>query len=353
LIKKIKNYFSEGLPDRKNFPEGRKGFFQYIQAVFSDLPPGIGRIMKIQPVFALISGLTCIFLLRKGFAYAPIIIFTVVLAIFYIIYRLYRLKGKKTILKIVWDFALLIALNDMLFFVIPFYFESMTFFSRNIIVAPVIVALSITANQIYIYKRWVARSPFISAIFYSLTFFFSLNIIFPIIFGMRNIYSIITSGAIAATAAIAYVYPHLNILKNKKNTAVFISGIILFFVSLWFGRSFIPPSPLKLTNAAACEAVFFNEPANPFTSASYEIGEKVYFFSAIFAPRGLREQIYHVWYYNDRIIQTVNLKEIDGGRDLGYRTWSLHTINEGPGRYAVEVWTAGGQLLGRRKFVLR
>ena len=350
---KIKKYFSEGIPERGKYPPGYKGFIQYLKAIFMDIPPGVARLMKIQPVFAFISGLTCIFLLRKGFEYAPIIIFTVVLAIFYIIYRLYRLKGKKTILKIVWDFALLIALNDMLFFVIPFYFQSMTFFSRNIIVAPVIIALSITANQIYIYRRWVAGSPFVSAVFYSLTFFFALNIIFPIIFGMRNIYSIIVSGSIAATAAIAYVYPHLNILKNKKNTAVFISGIILFFMSLWFGRSFIPPSPLRLTNAAACENVFFSEPANPFTSASYDIGEKVYFYSAIFAPRGLREQIYHIWYYNDKIIQTVNLSEISGGRDLGYRTWSLHTITEGPGRYCVEVWTAGDQLLGRRNFILK
>ena len=217
MFEKIKFFFLEGLPDRKNFPGGYSGFFQYLQAVFIDMPPGVARMMKVQPVFALASGLTCIFLFRKGFKYAPVIIFTVVLAIFYIIYRLYRLEDKKTFLKIVWDFALLAALNDMLFFIIPFYFESMTFFSRNIAVAPVILTLAITANQIYIYRRWVACSPFISAVFYSLTFFFALNIIFPILFGMRNIYSIIVSGSIAAVAASAYVYPHLNILKNKKN----------------------------------------------------------------------------------------------------------------------------------------
>jgi hypothetical protein len=319
-----------------------------------DVPPGIARLMKIQPVFAFLSGLACIFLLRKGYGYASIVIITVVFAIFYIIFRLYRLKENKNIkLKKFWDVALLLVLNDMLIFVLPFYFESMTFPSMNMFFAPVIAGLALIANQIYIYRRWVYRYPFVSAIFYSLTFFSVLNFIFPIIFGMRNIWSISISGIIASLAAILYVYPHLSISMNRKNTFLFISGIIIFFASLWFCRSFIPPSPLKLTNAAACENVFFNEPANPFTAGSYEIGEKLYFYSAIFAPRGLREQIYHKWYYNDRIIQTVNLKEINGGRDLGYRTWSLHTINEGPGRYSVEVWTAGGQLLGRRKFVLK
>lgn len=352
MIKRIINYFSEGIPDYKSYQPGFTGLYRYLQNIITDIPPGLARLMKIQPVFAFFSGLACIFLLRKGFSYAPIIIFTSVFAVFYVIFRIYRLRGKKSLMKRVWDLALLLVLNDMLFFIIPFYFESMTLFSRNITVAPILIILAVTANQIYLYKRWVARYPLVSAIFFSLIFFFVLNIIFPIIFGMRNIWSLSISGSIASLTAILYVYPHLGILKSRKNGLLFTAGVVIFFISLWFGRSLIPPSPLRLIEATACETIFNNDPLNPFTANSYEEGERIYFYSAIFAPRGLKERIVHIWYYNGNKFQTVNLKEITGGREKGYRTWSFHTVREKPGKYAVEVWTAGGQLLGRRDFIL-
>lgn len=308
--------------------------------------------MKLQPAFSLATSLLVIFLFKKGFEYVPIAIVSTIFAFFYITFRLYLLKKKNGIIASLWDTALIFIINNMLLFILPFYFESMTFPSRNMLFAPLIIGLAIIAGWFALYQRLIADHPMSSSLFYALTFFCVLNFLLPVLFGMRNIWSLLISGAIAAAAVLIFVYPHIELLKNRKNTLVFIAGICLFFIILWFGRSFIPPSPLKLTHATACRTIESYKPIKPFSRSSINTASEVYFYSSIFAPRGLKEKIDHVWYHNGKYLFTICLSEIRGGRKQGFGTWSRHTILEGPGKYTVEVWTSGGQLLGKGDFYL-
>jgi hypothetical protein len=352
MLKKMIRYYGEGIPPRASFPPGAMGLFRYILTLFTDMPLGLQRIMKFQPVFALVTGLLVVFLFKKGLEYVPLAIISVIFAFFYITFRLYRLEKKAGIITALWDTALIFVLNNMLLFVLPFYLESMTFPSRNILFAPVIIGVTLIASWFNLYQRMVARHPLRSSLFYALTFFCVLNFLFPILFGVRNIWSLLISGGIAAAAVVLFVYPHIDILRDKRNTLVFLLGIIMFFALIWFGRSLIPPSPLKLTGAAACRGIENFRPSGPFRSARTDAVTEVYFYSSIFAPRGLTEKINHVWRHNGRKLLTISLSEIRGGRKEGFGTWSRRIIMEGPGKYSVDVWTAGGQLLGTGEFVL-
>ncbi len=352
MIRRTIKYYTEGIPPRNDYPRGMRGLSKYLAAIFDIWPVGIQRIMKLQPVFSLATSLVVILLFKKGFEYVPIVIVSVIFAFFYITFRLYLLKQRSNILTSLWDTALIFILNNMLLFVLPFYFESMTFPSRNILFAPIIVIIAVIAGWYELYQRLVARHPLRSSFFYALTFFCVLNLLLPILFGVRNIWSLLISGGIAATAVIVFVYPHIDMLKNRKNTAIFIMGIALFFVLLWFGRSLIPPAPLKLTRATACRGIEDFRPMDAFKAEEAASVPEVYFFSSIFAPRGLAEKINHVWSINGQKLLTISLSEIQGGRKEGFGTWSRRTILEGPGRYTIEVWTAGGQLLGTGTFIL-
>ena len=352
MIAKLIRYYTEGIPPRKDYPPGLWGVAQYLGTIFLNWPPGIQRLMRFQPFFSLIIALLVIFLFKKGFEYVPVAIVSVIFAFFYITFRLYLLKEKNSAITALWDTALIFALNNMLLFVLPFYFESMTFPSRNILFAPVIAGVTIIAGWYNLYQRLVAKHPLRSSLFYALTFFCVLNFLFPILFGMRNIWSLLISGGIAAIAVVVFVFPHIDMMKNKKNTLIFFLGIALFFALLWFGRSLIPPSPLKLTRATACREIDQFRPVDPFIKEKAESISEVYFYSSIFAPRGLSEKINHVWYCNGTKLLTISLSEIQGGRKEGFGTWSRRTLMEGPCHYTVEVWTAGGQLLGTEKFVL-
>lgn len=352
MIQKVIQYYTEGIPSRKDYSPGTRGLIHYLKSIFDIWPAGIQRIMKLQPIFSLTTSLVVIFLFKKGFEYVPILIVSVIFAFFYITFRLYLLKQQSNIITSFWDTALIFILNNMLLFVLPFYFESMTFPSRNILFAPIIVVIVVIAGWFELYQRFIARHPLRSSLFYALTFFCVLNFLFPILFGMRNVRSLLISGGIAAIAVVVFVYPHIEMLKSRKNTAIFLMGIVLFFAILWFGRSLIPPAPLKLTRTTACRSIEDYRPVDAFKIENTDAVPEVYFYSSIFAPRGLAEKINHVWYINGNRLLTISLSEIRGGRKEGFGTWSRRTIMEGPGRYTVEVWTAGGQLLGTGTFTL-
>jgi hypothetical protein len=79
----------------------------------------------------------------------------------------------------------------------------------------------------------------------------------------------------------------------------------------------------------------------------------LYVYTAIRAPRGLSETIYHAWHHNGAEMDTVELA-INGGREQGYRAWS-HKQNfpEDPsGEWRVDIMTDGGQRLGLIRFTV-
>jgi hypothetical protein len=353
LLRRIIKYYTEGLPRRSDFPHGYRGLFKFSISIFSDLPPGISRLLKLQPIMAFISGTIVILLLRRGFNHVPYVIVFIFFVLFCLTFRLYIPKDKTGLMKKVTDVAAIFLINDMLLFVLPFYFESMTFYSRNIIFGIIIVCLAVITNWYYLFERFILRNIFASSIYYALVFFCVLNFVFPIIFGMRNIWSLMVSGGIAAAVAMLFVYPYVHKNRHWKDALLYFAGLLLSLCFLWFGRSFIPPAPLQLLYATACESIDNQSPVMPYELNYIDNMQEIFFFSAIFAPKGLSERIDHIWYYNNIKILTVNLSEIKGGRKEGYRTWSTHAAKEGEGRYRVEIWTSGGQLLGVKSFILQ
>jgi hypothetical protein len=352
LLKKIIHYYTEGIPKRTDFPEGFTGLLQYFKKLYSDTPTGITRLLKFQPVIAFISGIMVIFLIRRGFEYVPVVIICVVLTFIYLVFRLYIQSNNSDVFKKAADSAVMFSVNYMLLFILPFYFESMTIRSRNMLFGIVIIALAVISNWKYLFKRFIHKSVLASSVYYALIFFCVLNFIFPIIFGLRNIWSLAISGCIGAISALFILYPQIRVNKSKMDILKFFSGIVLSLALLWFGRSFIPPAPLELKYATACERIEEHIPFFPFDLNYIDAIEEVYFYTAIFAPKGLSEGIDHIWYYNGERLLTIQLREITGGRDEGYRTWSKHALLEGTGKYTVEVWTAGGQFLGEASFVI-
>ncbi|MFH0974570.1 MAG: DUF5924 family protein [Spirochaetota bacterium] len=353
MIKKIIRYYSEGIPPRKNFPAGFPGLLLYIKNIFNEMPPGISRVLKLQPVIAFGSGFAVIFLLKRGFEYIPIITVFIIFTFVYLAFKIYLMKNSSAIPAKLADITVMFSVNYMLLFILPFYFESMTFPSRNIVFGLIIAGLAVISNWYYLFEKLILNSIFASSVYYALIFFCVLNFIFPVIFGMRNIWSLVISGSIAAVTALMFLYHHIRIKKDLKAAAKFTSGLVLSLALVWFGRSFIPPAPLKLISAIACEGIEEYRPVLPFTINSIENVNEAYFFSSIFAPKGLKEKIDHVWYFNGKKLLSIHLSEISGGRNYGFGTWSKHTIMEGPGIYTVEIWTSGGQFLGEGSFVLR
>lgn len=77
----------------------------------------------------------------------------------------------------------------------------------------------------------------------------------------------------------------------------------------------------------------------------------LYAYTAINAPRGLDERIYHVWKFNGKEVDRIAL-DIHGGRKEGYRAWThkQNFPNDAVGRWQVQVLTEDGQVIGVLRF---
>lgn len=85
--------------------------------------------------------------------------------------------------------------------------------------------------------------------------------------------------------------------------------------------------------------------------ASQLRSQGLFAYTAINAPRGLDERIYHVWMFNGKEFDRIAL-DIHGGRKEGYRAWT-HKQNfpgDPVGHWQVKVLTEAGQMIGTLRF---
>ena len=75
--------------------------------------------------------------------------------------------------------------------------------------------------------------------------------------------------------------------------------------------------------------------------------------SAIRAPLGLGQPVYHYWFHGRELVDKVPLS-VTGGREQGYRTWShkAHLPAPAAGDWRVEVRTDKNQIIGVLRFTI-
>ena len=119
-------------------------------------------------------------------------------------------------------------------------------------------------------------------------------------------------------------------------------------------RPWIPPASIWLTQVAITDHIddASRSPTQKLTViTTAQLHAGIYAYTAIHAPRGLHERIYHQWILNGRKLDKIPL-DISGGNADGYRSWS-HKMNfpeQALGNWQIQVVTEGQQVLGVLRF---
>jgi hypothetical protein len=222
-------------------------------------------------------------------------------------------------------------------------------------------------------KRYLRLVFQVSILFTAL--FFLMIFYVPILLGQMGAGTFLLSGA--ASLAIIFifvssVYAFLPKDAREKKTVLAKSIVGIFLsVNILYVTNSIPPIPLSLKDAGPYHSLV-KSPAGEYILGGEHIrwtdffkphkeihilyGEPVYFYSAVFAPTKLSTGIAHDWQYYDvnagRWVKSGKFAfGITGGRDTGYRGYSLKT-NVRPGLWRVDVITDRGQIIGRTKFMV-
>lgn len=163
--------------------------------------------------------------------------------------------------------------------------------------------------------------------------------------------------ALASMAVAVVALPGLSALLGVRRGAIPISLAVAFLLAnaLWLARGWVPPATLWVTRSTAALAVDGSrreplEAVRRLSAARLRRGG-LYVYTAIHAPRGLAERVYHVWKFGGRVVDRIPLK-ITGGRASGYRAWSHKRVfpKSPAGLWNVDVVTADGQLIGTVHF---
>jgi hypothetical protein len=139
-----------------------------------------------------------------------------------------------------------------------------------------------------------------------------------------------------------------------KRSLLTIAGIVVVAIIGVSVRAWIPPATLRLTEVAVTDRIDDRNrsPENSLKVITVDqLRSGLYAYTAIRAPRGLNERIYHVWRRNGRTVDKIAL-DISGGREAGYRAWT-HKLNfpsYPSGRWQIHVVTEANQVIGILRF---
>lgn len=251
------------------------------------------------------------------------------------------------------SFATQMVHQESLFFVIPFFFITTAWNSVQMVFTGLLMVAALVSIIDPIYYRWLAQRRWLYFTFHGMTLFAVLLTALPIIFQIPTPKTYLWALVISILLTLPNVARSLQIAWWKRIFVVVLLAAAAGMCGLLM-RPFVPPATLWLTEVAITDEMNAAErvPIRIFKTVSeQQLRQGIYAYTAIHAPRGLNETIYHVWTHNGKVIDKVAL-QINGAREEGYRSWSRkENFPENPvGRWNIRVMTEANQLIGILRF---
>ncbi|KGU82364.1 DUF5924 family protein [Pseudomonas mediterranea] len=242
--------------------------------------------------------------------------------------------------------------QESLFFVLPFFLITTTWNSSQLIFTGLLGASGLISITDPLYYKWLAPRRWAFLALHTLTLFAALLTALPIIMHLTTDQSFKLALGIAmllSFPSLASIFP----IRTVRNALAILCITLGIGAAGWVLRSWVPPATLWMTEVAISTQLEDRTPGDSFkeVSAAQIRGNGLYAYTAINAPRGLDERIYHVWQFNGREVDRIAL-DIHGGRKEGYRAWT-HKQNfpdKPAGKWQVRVLTENGQMIGVLRF---
>jgi hypothetical protein len=302
------------------------------------------------------SGLATLLLFRRGVEYFPMVIgYLLLLWLVGVLLaghrqRLARQAPRGVSMAI--DYTVQTLLHGLLLFLLPVYYASTTLASGNVWFLLVLGAAAILTTMDPWYRAATGRFRWIESVLFGVGLFASLNVAFPLI-GVASAMALLFS----SVASVLALSPFFRRGPDAAwATALLRAGIGATVVAagMWLIREWMPPVPLHLTRATFARTVEQLEPVDSIVRISREelrAWGRVFAYTAVAAPVGLREPVYHVWQRYGRTVAIMPSTTVQGGRPGGFRihSWKADLGADPTGLWQVEVRTAGGQLVGRAR----
>src|SRR5690606_20330069 len=221
-------------------------------------------------------------------------------------------------------FVLQMVHQESLFFALPFFLAVTSWNHGQAVFTALIMLCALISLIDPLYYKKLAPRRTLFVVFHAFSLFVVLLVILPILLQLTTSESLATAMAIAVILS----FPSLGgLLPNGYWWRMPVTMLLLaaLCAGLWQLRSYVPPAALRLTTVALSHEVDYQQrkpgPSIKHLDAATLHRQGLFSFTAVKAPRGLNEKIYHVWLQNGEVVDRI-LLDISGGREQGYRAWT-------------------------------
>lgn len=222
--------------------------------------------------------------------------------------------------------------QETLFFLLPFYFYSATFPSRNFLYVLALAAFAVLSCFDMLFDRLLReRRPFAIG-FFAFVSFSALQFFLPVALRVRIDDSELIAATIAALAALALAAP--------VPLRVIVFTLVTTLLGAWIARPLVPPVPLRMTGMQIGGAI-----DKETLKLSGEPASRIYVVATVFSPERIPARVEFRYVSDGKVLRTSRQVSLDPHRG-GFRVWD--SLRFAPLRNVrVELWT-GSQLLGMR-----
>ncbi len=247
--------------------------------------------------------------------------------------------------------------QQMFFFLVPFYASSATWAlgSWNWWLAPILLMCAVISTMDLVFDNFIMERRWLASVMYGLALFAMINVLLPLIAGLTHFESLLAAAALTPTA-VALLSFSVGSVLSPQGLLLTIAATAGLLGGVWYGRQFVPPAPMAMTEAAVGHGTYSNYECLPPSKHVLRQNQLdgLRCGALLREPGGVHDALVHVWKHGPEVVARIVPEKLDcDGPDLVVFRSALPRAQlpadpRGPWTCVVE--TEQGQLVGMRRF---
>ncbi len=246
--------------------------------------------------------------------------------------------------------------QQMFFFLTPLYASSATWSlsSWNWWLAPILLVCGVVSTMDLVFDNFIMERRLLASAMYGFAMFGVLNVLLPLVVGVDHRTGLIVAAA-ATPASVALLSFSVKQVLSPQGALLTLAMTGLLLGGVWYGRVFIPPAPLAMTETAVGHGTAGSYECLPGSKHQIRASQLdgLRCGSLLREPGGLKEGVVHVWTFRGHELARVTPDRLTcDGDGVVYRSaFPAKQLPPDPtGMWSCTTYTLGGQLVGLRKF---
>jgi hypothetical protein len=344
-------------------PEGVRRRLPGLQARVQDLHDRYHRLFwTLHSIWALFWGAAVLVLAHNRYGYIPwVVLFLGLTWATTLFFSRFGLASVSPVMRFARGFVSYLTriwYQGTLFFLLPFYFYSTTIPSWNCVFIAVLAALAVLSCFDLLFDRLLREHRVFALVFFAVVTFAALQLLIPLVLRLRLELTTFLAAAASLLAALPLAYGWRELLRPRRLARVALA-FALVMGGIWALRPLLPPVPLRLSKvrfaARFDTATLHGRPEFTGTIPAAELRDgHLFAVATVQSPVPLRTRIALRFTSAGKVVTSTREVEITA-HELGFRVWGVLQAGDAgfhTGTYTAELWTAGGQLIGRERVTI-